>query len=298
MKKEEATKFITDSDAEEFIVRTKSQDEEFTKNLKEETIEKEVKPIAGEIHSRYEKDINEVTGEDKPDGMKAYDWNKKLLKQFKTQATTATELNEKVQNLEKQIKDGDGDGALKKRNEELSGEIKKLETRNKETTEKLGKELQQERATNKRARIKTELTYALTGFKWIDPSLLNEKVRTTFIDSVLGEVTQIADFDDGKLVFRDTEKNLMRNEDSSVMTPTQMLTKKLEGIIDKGKQQNGLGQDGKKKKKDEKDLGETFDVPNDISTKQELTSYLRSKGYNPADPRYTATLAKHKDLPY
>jgi len=169
-----------------------------------------------------------------------------------------------------------------------------LESHNKETVEQYKSELEKEKANSATIRKQTDLSYKVAGMKFLPDDMVMPAVRQTYIDKVMGEIVSISSYDDnGKMYFKDTEGNIMRNEDSSVKTPEQILCEKLEPILDKGKQQPGVTVD--KAKPDGKTSGEVIAYPSSVTTLRELTAFLKSKGMNSGDPKYIATFKQAKE---
>lgn len=295
LKKEDAIKFVTESTDAEFVVRTASEEQTFLANFKEQEVEKDIKPIIGKLHSQYEHDFETVTGLKKPEGEKGYNWIKTEAARMKAAADKLSQAEAKLLTLEEQIKNGKTDEAAKAKIEELTSEVKRLENLHKKAKSEWDESIQKERSEFRSTRIKSELNHAMLGFKFLDPAIVAKDVQETYIDKTISELGRIADFDDtGRLIFRDAEKNVMRNKDAAVMTPSELLEAKLTAILDKGKHQPGLGTGKDGKGKDNEPQTDIV-VPITVDTLQKLTAYLR-KNYpdlSPSSKEYIAAYQKY-----
>lgn len=153
----------------------------------------------GELHGRYEQDILELSGVAKNSGEKAYDYNKRVLNQFKQKASSLSEELEKVK------KEGSTDKELIKTIDKQKADLALL-------TQQLA---------TKEEEYKTQLHSAKVDFQFKQASS-NVKLKETFqgaIADVLFEQgkneilsTYTPDFVDNEMVFRDkTTNEIVRN---------------------------------------------------------------------------------------
>lgn len=298
MKKDEALKLIETLPDEEIIVRTSSQEQEFLTNFKEAEVEKAIKPHIGNLHAQYEADFEPILGK-KPEGAKTYAWIKEEGAKLKQAADKLSQAETKLVELETQLKSGKLDEAATKKIEDLTKEVSRLEKLHKSAKQEWEQGLEKERSEFRSLRIKSELNHSMMGFKFLPKEIIADEVREPFVNQVLNDLVRIADFDDtGKLIFKDTEGNLMRNKEAAVVTPAELLSAKLKPILDNGKQQPGLGgENGGKGKGNEPQT--SIVVPAHIGTITELTAYLRMNYPNikPQSEEYKVAYAKYsKDL--
>ena len=298
MKKEEAIELLTKSTDDDFVVRTSSEEQTFLANFKEAEVEKAIKPIIGDIHSRYEADFEAIVGAKKPEGVKGYTWIKEEAAKLKGSANKLSQAEVKLAELEDQLKEGKVDEAAKQKIDDLKKEVKRLEGNFSTAKAEWEKGIESERTKFRETQIKSELNHAMVGFKFLPKEIIDDQVREPFVNKVLNDLIGISYFDDsGKLVFKDTEGNIMRNKDSAVVTPNELLQSKLKPILDNGKQQPGLGneKDGKTKST----VQTTIDIPLTVDTPVKLTAYLRknypdlaphSKEYQDAFVKYSTAM--------
>ena len=218
----------------------------------------------GEIHGDYDRDIKEVLGVEKPQGMKTYDFIKNdLLLKIKdadtlatTNAATLKEQTDKVAQLELAIADKSGDIVLTQQLKDASDKIDQLNLAHEEdkktwteTGDKTKSELMDLRLTH-------EFDKGLSGVKYKDEKIVSVGLRNLAIkqgrEAVLRDFTP--DFiDDGAngttLVFRDKDGTIQNNPENSLKpyTATELLMKQagVNDVIDAGKNLNGgAGGDG------------------------------------------------------
>ena len=223
----------------------------------------EVDEAVGKLHSRYDADIEAITGVKKPDGGKTYINLKEVLSDLKAKADGAGKASElqgeldkmksENANLKKQISEGNTDPAVRRRLKELEDEmkVKNDEIENLKTTkEKELKELQEELKTTKTETFKAN---ALSEFrKWeadknFDPTIPKnileetlENRRQRILNSI--KTTTV----DGKTIVVDEEGKPVRNKDNAnePFTPGEYYGSKISDLLDHGKQAKGGGTKG------------------------------------------------------
>ena len=263
---------------------------ELSKNDEQVVINARVK----KIYSDIDKEIEGVVGTSKPGGVKTYDWNVQVLKDLQGKASKSTTLETKIKELEdakakleKQVKDGGGDPALKAR-------IGELETKLSDESglvTSLREQLKTEQATHKSEiekrdkaayedRVRNLWTEAQTGMKFKDEKLIPATVR----DSVIADKIRILNgkykVDFGKsetdpVVFRDGDGNIVRNtaNNQNPYTANELLAEQLKDIILQNRHQGGAGGKGKPGSGG----GSTFNLngaKNQIEANQAIHDYL------------------------
>jgi len=222
----------------------------------------------GEVYRQIDSDIAAITGNTRDPKVKTYDYlkselgtafkkSKKSGDTGKLEAEIAT-LKTQKQSLEKQIKEGTGDVALRNRITELetkvtdkTSEVNRLRT---DTTKQLS-DLQQELATARQAATEFELRTSInthlakSGVKFLDTipeDLLNDLLETKkneFVNSFV--MDKIDDGKGGKKnVLRDPQtKEILRNPQNSQFpySPGELYLTKVASLLDTGKKQPGGG---------------------------------------------------------
>lgn len=295
--KDEALAKINEKPDADFIVRTAEEEAAFLANFKEQEVEKDIKTHIGKLHTQYEADFESVTGLKKPEGEKGYNWIKAEAKRLKEGVDKLSQAENKLKELEQQVKDGKIDAVTAKKIEEQEREITRLENLYKQKQQEWEQSIAEERNEFRTTRIKSELNHAMLGLKFMDTAIIDKAVQETYINRTIDELAQIADFDEKHgLIFRDSDKNIMRNKDAAVMTPSELLQSKLAPILDKGKVQPGLGT-GKDGKRREETIHTDIVVPSTVDNLQKLTAYLRNNypDLKPQSQEYITAFKKYSE---
>lgn len=214
------------------------------------------------VHERYDADIEEATGVKKTPGVPTHVTLKTVLGDLKTKAEAAGgEYKTKVEELEKEradlqrkIKEGATDAALKAQVDSLTaaiadekkraGDLQKLISEEKRKAEELLKQAKQE---NDRLIVGMEFERGLIGAKFKDETTIPKEVRQTFIENaknaILSRYTPDTIERDGKkvVVFRDKDGFVVNNPDNlqNPFTPGEMLLKEITPLLDQGKTGGG-----------------------------------------------------------
>ncbi len=207
----------------------------------------------GEIHGAYEKDVLAITGVAKNQGEKAYDYNKRVLGQYKTEVDTAkasiTAIKAEKATIEQKLKDGSTDEALKLQLTDLGTKLKDaqdaLKAKDALVTEAIDKH-------------KAELTNAKVGFQFMQSNrdvklkaAYSDTIAQTLLNQAKNEILSkyIPDFIESNgqetMVFRDKTTNEIARNPSNNLNPYSIQelyqTTVLKDAIDTGKKQPGGG---------------------------------------------------------
>jgi len=207
----------------------------------------------GEIHGSYEKDILALTGIPKNQGEKAYDYNKRVLSQYKTEAetakTTVETLKAEKAAVEQKLKAGSTDEALKSQLADLSTKLKDAQDALKAKDSMLTKLAEDHKA---------ELTNAKVNFQFMQTNkdiklkaAYSDTIAQTLLSQAKNEILAryIPDFIDVNgqetLIFRDKTTNEIARNPNNGLNPYSIKdlyqTTVLKEAIDTGKKQNGGG---------------------------------------------------------
>ena len=177
-----------------------------------------------EFWTNLDKDIKEVTGKEKPATQKTYDFFKETLKEFKKKADDVdaailkktNELNERIVELQKKIKEGSQDEALKKELEQTKQKLAEHETRAKRLEADLKKKerefekgLKEKEDAMLAMRVDTVLAKTLSGLKFKEGipqeviPVLTEKAKAEILAKGTPDFTE-----DGDFIIRDKETGL------------------------------------------------------------------------------------------
>lgn len=222
--------------------------------LSENAFQEAISTRIGEVHGQYDADIKSVIGQDKPGGVKTYEWLKNVLSDLKTKAEAGSPELEKLKaekaDLEKKIKDGAGGEAIKQQNADLQNRINELQNKYKTDAKAWEDKVRAEQEKAVGLRIDHEFQKALTGIKFKPEDVMPKSVREVYVDAAKAKILSSAKpdwIDDGqggqRLVFRNAAGQVMNNPENALnpYTPAELLLKEISPIVDMGKQQPGGG---------------------------------------------------------
>jgi len=287
MNKEEALKKVTDGDGN-FKVFTEAEHKEFLDNLRDtEPFKKEIDKRLGDVHKKYDDDLFQITGKRKSTDQRTFEFMKS---EYQTLVDSREELKVKNVELEKAADDGTGAESLRLAKSELEAVKKKHlnaveEWKTKyDTKEKEGVSM----------RINNEFDRSMTGLKFKDAAIIPEDVRNAMIANAKAELSDSASFIDGKLVFLDTEGNIVRDDNLNALTAKDVLTEKLKSIIDAGRKQPGVDiKDPVIEKDADGKVIVNISIPDSVATNADLTDHLHKLGMKSGSDEYRAAYAKY-----
>lgn len=208
----------------------------------------------GALHGQYDSDILSITGMEKNDGEKSYDYAKRILNSYKSQiASTATiqaqlaNANKEVEKLKQQLADGAGDEQLKQQLKDAKSQVTQLQTQLTAKEEEFKKNLAELEKKNLNTRVDFAFETATAGLKFKDG--ITDAVKKILLDSAKAEILAkgTPDFiDDGKggkaLVFRGADGNVLNNPKNNLNPYTIsdfVAESSIKDVLDTGKQQQG-----------------------------------------------------------
>jgi len=286
MKKEEALKLINESDSEDWHVATESDHETFLNNFEETKIA----PKISELHNKYDEDIHSVLGVRKNADEKTYDFLKRTLSEMKAERD---ERIAKIENLEKAVKDTTGKEAL----EQAQRELESVRNKHNSAISEWESKYQELEGSTHMMKINNELDKGLTGLVFKDAKLVPEDVRNIHIDVVKGELAKIAEFVDGKMVFKNDQGEIIRDEKLNPLGPQEILKDRLKAILNEGREQKGPGIDKNEpviKTKDGK-IDVTLVVPDSVKTNADLMTFMLESGLKRGSKEFSAAYAKYSE---
>lgn len=201
----------------------------------------------GEIHGGYEKDVLELTGQEKNKGEKAYDYVKRVLGAYKadleTSSSSLTALKAEKETLEAKFKEG-GDKALLQKIKDAEDKIKAFElTREEEKAAFTAKEAEYQEKI-KGIKLEHILDKSLSSLKF-SSAYPDDAVKRNIAAAKMSLFAEYqADFDEqGNAILRDKEGAIVRDKDdnNNPLTLSKAFAKNLDFMIDKGKQGAGTG---------------------------------------------------------
>lgn len=213
----------------------------------------------GIIHSRYDADIKEVTGRDKPDGMKTYAHLKSVLTELQSAGAGDEQLKAdlkdartKITRLETKIANGDGDAALKtqlatekRRADAAETQIAQLKKDHEDVVNELNGRIDNAGAELETLRWTTELSQArgsLTFREDLSDSIM--KTQHMGVDAIMNSYTRKIEVDtNGKerYVYYQGDKRVNNPETMAPATTEEILRTHYGDAVAEGRQQGGAG---------------------------------------------------------
>jgi hypothetical protein len=208
----------------------------------------------GEIYGQLDKDIFAVTGVEKKQGVRTYEYMKEILGRYKEEAASVPTLQGDIAKLKDEITGYKKTIAEGKGNEEIAQQLRDAQKQLSDSRELLTKTATEWDAKYKALdqQYKTsivdgEFAAALSGIKL--KSIYPEAVQRTLIDSakrsVLAQSTPEIQETDGKrtLVFRGADGNIRTNPENKLnpYTAAELLRAELRDVIEPERRQAGGG---------------------------------------------------------
>lgn len=213
----------------------------------------------GALHGQYDKDILEVTGIEKKQGEKSYDYNKRVLAEYKAKIDGYKGLeaqlktaNAKVTELQGKLEAGAGDEAIKQQLKDAKTQVTQLQAKLTAETAKLtAKEAEYNKALSD-AYVDFAFKEATVGLKF--KAGITEPIQKTLLSAAKAEVLTkgTPDFvDDGNggkiLILRDKEGKPLLNAKNSLNPYTVkelVMETALKDVIEAEQKQTGGGTGG------------------------------------------------------
>lgn len=245
----------------------------------------------GELHGRYDEDVKAVTGIEKAQGEKSYDYVKRVLGTYKTSVegvepikTELAQLKTLKADLEAQLLSKGSDAAVKQKL--LDTETRLSQLQNTYTTEKdqFTRTISDLQGQVKMTKVESEFDKALAEFKF-KPSL-PDSIKNVLISNAKTQLMQAytPDFidEDGKqkLVFRD-KTGIIANNPENVLKPFtagEMFKNLLKDAIDVGRKQTGAGTGGNEGGSGDDDTLDLSAAKNQVDADNLIATHLLKKG--------------------
>jgi hypothetical protein len=282
MDKAEALKYIDTKGESKFIVRTEEEEATFLANHAKKIEEEIIPSKISELHTRYDEDIFAVTGMKKSPTEKTYDFTKRVLNEFKTKAEKSEVLEKEIGSLKKQITDGTGD-------KKTLADLEAVQKAYKELEDSKNKEVSNLKSEYDKFKVRAEITSALSGMTF--KKNIPESALKALTDQVINDLTEVASYQDGKLVFL-KDGVPMRNSHNALnpYTAKELLEERMKDIRDTVKRIDG-GPDLNREITKEYDKGKltkiAMIIPDSVKSKEDLSKHLMSAGLLRGTEEYT-----------
>ena len=208
----------------------------------------------GELHGRYDEDVKVVTGIEKNQGEKSYDYVKRVLGDFKSKVGGATELQTKISgyeteiaNLKDQISKGKGDEVIRQQLKDAQTELASLKNQYDTDKQVWGNKEKEFSQQITGIQVDTQFEKAVAGLKF--KAGYPESVQKTLLSSAKSAIlgTYKPDWVEAGgtkiMVFRDQKGEIARNKANSLnpYTAQELISEQLKEVLDPGKKTTGTG---------------------------------------------------------
>lgn len=246
----------------------------------------------GELHGRYDQDVKEVTGIEKNQGEKTYDYVKRVLGDFKSKVGGSTELQTKVtqyeteiQTLKTQIAEGKGNEAMKQQLKDAQTELATLKTQYDTDKQDWGNKEKEFSQQITSIQVDSQFEKAVSGLKF--KAGYPESVQKTLIkstkDAILSQYKPDWVEADGKkiMVFRDAKGEILRNKPNGLnpYTAQELISDQLKEVLDAGQKKAGAGtEDPGKGGADTIEIVDIAGAKTQVQADEVIVKYLMQNG--------------------
>lgn len=209
----------------------------------------------GALHGQYDTDILGITGINKNQGEKSYDYLKRILNDYKTQITSTATIQAQLANakteietLKQKLADGAGDETLKQQLKDAKKLASDLQTQLTQSVTNLANQKAEYEKQIKGIYVDNAFSEAVSGLKF--KAGITEGIKTVLLNAAKAEVLAkgTPDFIDNNgtktLVYRDTAGNVLNNPANNLnpfTTQELLMQTSIKDVIDTGIQQHGGG---------------------------------------------------------
>ena len=210
----------------------------------------------GALHGQYDTDIFNITGINKKEGEKSYDYAKRVLGEYKAKAESVktiqaqlTAAQTKVTELQAKLENNAGDETLKQQLKDTKTQVSQLQAKLQTTESTLAESKAKYDKDLKDVHMNYAFQAATAGLKF--KSGITEALQRTLLSAAKSEILSKGslDFvDDGKggqtLVIRGADGNILNNPKNNLNPYTigeLVMETSLKDAIDTGRQQTGGG---------------------------------------------------------
>lgn len=209
----------------------------------------------GALHGQYDTDILSITGINKNQGEKSYDYLKRVLGDYKTQLTSTatiqaqlTAANSEIETLKQQLANNSGDETLKQQLKDAKKLASDLQQQLTKSATDLAKQKADYDKQIKGIYVDNAFNEATSGLKF-KPGI-TDSIKAVLLNAAKAEVLQkgTPDFVENNgvktLVYRDAAGNVLNNPATNLspFTTLELLMQtSIKDVIDTGVQQQGGG---------------------------------------------------------
>lgn len=209
----------------------------------------------GALHGQYDTDILGITGVNKNQGEKSYDYLKRVLNDYKTQLTSTATIQAQlatakteIENLKQKLAEGSGDETLKQQLKDAKKLASDLQTQLTKSANDLATQKAEFEKQIKGIHVDNAFNEAVSDLKF-KPGI-TDGIKTVLLNAAKAEILTkgTPDFIDNNgtkvLVYRDAAGNVLNNPANNLnpfTTKELLMQTSIKDVIDLGKQQPGGG---------------------------------------------------------
>lgn len=270
------------------VVRTEAGETAFLERHKTDVIEKEIPTKINEVHTKYDNDIKALTGIDREQNEKTYDYLKRSVN------STKSTLQSKIDTLEEAAKKGgDPDGVFQRQIDDLQESNKTLTANLQVKTDEIVQLQGKFQAESHRQKVMEVYSPIKATFKKDLPDYFSYGEQ-----QILDKVVKNSKLHNGVLIALNEDGTIMKDTSLNPITVEQVLKSEFKDAITTNVP-GGTGGTGSSGNVDlDKITSETFELPANIKSQEQLTDHLFSIGLPNTDPKFKEIYKKHsKGLP-
>ena len=222
--------------------------ETLSKHDEQSVIDKRI----GEIYGQLDNDVKEVTGLEKPSGIKTYEFIKNTIADFKgkaesaqTRETEITTLKGEIRDLKEKIKAGTGDEKLKNDLKTAQEELQRVQDTYKTEKQQWEGKVSEKENELKSFQVRSKLENAAASLKFKPSDIIPEDVKALTVKNAINQILETHTYEEyeGQMVFKNKAGEVIRDKDNGLapMTPEKMLSTPLASILEEGKPGGGGG---------------------------------------------------------
>lgn len=262
----------------------------------------------GEHHGLIERDVKEVSGIEKNQGEKSYEYMKRVLKSYKESSGNSSELQTKIsdqeakiQQLEKSISDGSTDTVTIQKLKDAEGKLSQLQ--NQYDTDKNTWETEKNSFTEKITgiQVNSEFNKATAGLKFKAgyPESVQKTLLNSTKDSILSKYKPDWVEADGSkvMVFRDDKGEIVRNRANGLnpYTASELIMDSLKEVVDSGKNTTGAGTGNTSKSDDSVGSADISGAKTQVEADQLIVKHLLQIGETRGSASFAEKQRKIRD---
>ena len=262
----------------------------------------------GEHHGLIERDVKEVSGIEKNQGEKSYEYMKRVLSSYKESSGNSSELQTKIsdqeakiQQLEKSISDGSTDTVTIQKLKDAEGKLSQLQ--NQYDTDKNTWETEKNSFTEKITgiQVNSEFNKATAGLKFKAgyPESVQKTLLNSTKDSILSKYKPDWVEADGSkvMVFRDDKGEIVRNRANGLnpYTASELIMDSLKEVVDSGKNTTGAGTGNTSKSDDSVGSADISGAKTQVEADQLIVKHLLQIGETRGSASFAEKQRKIRD---